>query len=111
MNTFYCAGCDGIYYSNKSNLYCDGIEIKPLIPIENNNFKYDISIDSNEIYISIEHPMTKDNYISFIAYHTDFGYEVKELYPEGNAEARLHFTKKGRIQFFIKNEGLYEIKI
>ena len=67
-----------------------------------NNFK----IIENVYYISIEHDMTKEHYISFIAYITNDRCEIVKLYPEQNAEARFLRRGKGIIYAYCNKDGL-----
>ena len=47
----------------------------------------------NEYHVTMDHPMTKGHYISFIAYVTSDGAEIVKLYPEQDISVR--FRKKG----------------
>lgn len=41
----------------------------------------------HEFFVHIDHPMTKEHYISFIAYVTADRYTLVKLYPEQEAAA------------------------
>ena len=43
----------------------------------------------DEYYVTVDHPMTKDHYISFFAAVSDQGVQFVKLYPEGDAAARF----------------------
>ena len=43
----------------------------------------------DEYYVRIEHEMSKNHYISFIAAVSSDRIQMVKLYPEGNAEARF----------------------
>lgn len=60
----------------------------------------------NEYFISINHPMTKEHYISFIAYLTNDRCEVVKLYPEQNAEVRFFNRGKGIVYEYCNKDGL-----
>ena len=51
--------------------------------------------------------MTKENYISFIAYVTYDKVYLNKLYPEGHAEARFRYSGHGIFYAYSKAEGLY----
>lgn len=65
----------------------------------------------DEYYISIDHDMTKEHYISFIAYVTDSKFEMVKLYPEGNAEARFFIRGRGLLYCYCNHHGLFRQKI
>lgn len=43
----------------------------------------------DEYFVRIEHEMSKEHYISFVAAIFVDGIQMVKLYPEGNAEARF----------------------
>lgn len=63
----------------------------------------------DEYYVQIEHAMTKDHYISFIAAMSSDGIQMVKLYPEGEAQA--HFKIKGvkKIYFYCNRSGLFSV--
>lgn len=60
----------------------------------------------NEWYITSEHPMTKDDYIEFVAFVSSEAMEIVKLYPEWNVSLRLQRMGHGKLLFFSKKEGL-----
>ena len=61
----------------------------------------------NEYFISIEHEMSKENYVSFVACA---GYDrvmLVKLYPEQNAEFRLPHIPHGKLYVYSAKQGLY----
>lgn len=65
----------------------------------------------HEYYVSIAHPMTKDHYISFIAYVTNDRVEMVKLYPEGAAEARFFSRGHGYIYWYCNHHGLFRMHV
>lgn len=55
----------------------------------------------------MNHPMTKEHYICFIAYTTDDGIQVTKLYPEGEATARFAIKGHGVIQVYCNHHGKF----
>lgn len=53
----------------------------------------------DEYYVRIDHSMTKQHYISFIAAMSAERIELVKLYPEGSAEARFKLRNVKRICF------------
>ena len=62
-------------------------------------------------YVKLSHPMTKEHYISFIAYITDGHFEMKKLYPEGSAEADFLGRGHGLIVAYCNQHGLYQVRV
>lgn len=55
--------------------------------------------------------MTKNHYISFIAYVTSDRFELVKLYPEDNAETRFAIKGHGIIYIYCNRHGLMKKKI
>lgn len=65
----------------------------------------------DEYYITFNHPMTKDHYISFVAAVADNGVEIIKMYPEGNPELRVRRSRTRYIYFFCNKHGLFRYRI
>ena len=65
----------------------------------------------NEIFVSLNHEMSKEHYISFIAYVTNDRCEIVKLYPEQNAEARFLKRGRGMIYAYCNKDGLMKKNI
>ena len=98
---FYtCPVCGNVIQSiGEAVVSCCGITLPPLeSEVPDSEHKMKIEIVEDEYYVSIEHPMTKEHYISFIAAVYDNGVQFVKLYPESSAEARF---KIGRLKFLL----------
>ena len=73
----------------------------------------DIQIEriDNELYIMVVSPMSKIDYISFIAYCTTDRIQIKKLYPEQNAEALFAINGPGLIYYYNNRNGLFVKKV
>ena len=108
-----CPICGNIIHTMGENLNsCCGITL-PILEAEDENETHIIKCDliENEYYISINHEMSKDHYISFIAYVTNDRCETQKLYPEQNAEARFLKRGRGLIYAYCNKDGLIKRKI
>ena len=65
----------------------------------------------DEYFVSINHPMTKEHYISFIAAVADNGVQFVKLYPESAAEARFKINRVRFLLAFCNHHGLFKAKI
>ena len=63
----------------------------------------------DEYYVQIEHDMTKQHYISFIAAVSADRIQMVKLYPQGNAEARFKMNGVKKIYLYCNRSGLYSI--
>ena len=89
-------------------LCCDKI-LEPCIakkPNENHTLK--IVDDGDEFYLEIDHPMTKEHYILFVAYvRSDKVFTVR-LYPEQDCAIRIPKIYGGKFVYYCNEHGLFE---
>lgn len=112
-NIYICPICGNILFSTGAALVsCCGITLPPE-EAENADDAHQLLFKKmdGEYFISVHHPMTKEHYISFIAYCTDERFELVKLYPEGRTE--INFFSKGHGQFFwyCNHHGLFYKKV
>lgn len=91
--------CCGILLDEQTAANCD------------DEHKINLEISDDQYYVTIDHPMTKQHYISFICYLTPYSNEIVKQYPEQNASAR--FCRKGHGYIFIHctENGLFKIRV
>lgn len=107
---FYsCPVCSNILISTgRAELSCCGRKLTPLIPaVLDETLRPDIKAIENDIYVVFDHPMTKDEYISFVANVGYDRYTFVRLYPEQGAEVRLPQVPGGKIYFATNGGKLY----
>lgn len=91
---------------------CCGVTLPPLEAEEaDEDHRIRLEKVEDETFVSLEHPMTKEHYISFLAYVTADRIRFVKLYPEGNAEARLHLRGRGTLYAFCNRHGLIKQEI
>lgn len=109
-SAFYiCPVCGNIIHSmGEAAINCHGILLTPAIP-EQTDEEHKIFIErtEDEYFVQIEHDMTKNHYISFIAALSPDRIQMVRLYPEGPAEARFKINGVRRIFYYCNKDGLY----
>ena len=108
---YVCPVCGNVVHSmGEAAIHCHGILLSPL-EAEPTDERHMIFIEriEDEYYVRIEHSMTKEHYISFVAAVSSDGMQMQKLYPEGNAEARLKIRGVRRIFFYCNRDGLFSI--
>ena len=91
---------------------CCGITLPPL-EAEEIDSEHQITIEKieDEHFITVKHDMTKEHFISFVAYLTADRVSFVKFYPEGNAETRLNLRGKGYLYIYCNKHGLMKKKI
>ena len=110
---YVCPICGNIIHSTGSALVsCCGITL-PALEAEEGDEDHPLTIEKveDEQFITVDHPMTKEHYISFLASVTSDRLQMVKLYPEGNAETRLQLRGRGYLYYYCNRHGLYRRKI
>ena len=107
---YVCPVCGNIIHSSGSAVIsCCGITLPPL-EAEEADEDHTINIETveDEHFITVHHPMTKEHFISFIAFVTSDRMQLVKLYPEGNAETRLQLRGMGYLYWYCNRHGLFK---
>lgn len=108
-----CPVCGNVIHcGGESVVSCCGITLLPL-EAEDADEDHRMLIEDveDEHFITVDHPMTKQHYISFIAFVTTDRLQMVKLYPEGSAQTRLQLRGKGFLYCYCNRHGLYKQKI
>ena len=106
---YVCPVCGNVIIATgEAVVSCCGITLPPL-EAEAMDEEHEIrkEVVEDEYYVSVDHPMTKEHYISFLAAVSDFGVQLVKLYPEGNAEARFKIDRVRKIYAYCNRHGLF----
>ena len=108
---YVCPVCGNVFHSmGEAVINCHGVSLKPCEAEETDeNHMIFIEKSDNEYYVRIEHDMTKQHYISFIAALSPDRIQMVKLYPEGNAEARFRMRGVKRFFFYCNRDGLFRM--
>ena len=109
---YVCPICGNAIHSMGSAVVsCCGITLPPL-EAEEADDDHAITVESveDEHFITVHHPMTKQHFISFVAFVTCDRVQMVKFYPEGNAETRLQLRGMGQIYYYCNRHGLFRMK-
>ena len=110
---YVCPVCGNVIHSTGETVACCcGITL-PALEAEEADEEHALTVENveDEYFVSVRHEMTKEHYISFIAWVTGDRLQLVRLYPEGNAEARLQRRGRGELYFYCNRHGLFKQKI
>ena len=108
---YVCPACGNVIFATgEAVISCCGIVLPPLEPEPaDENHPFHTEIIEDEIYVSMNHPMTREHYISFIAAVSDQGMQIVKLYPEGNAEVRFKRSRVRELRACCNRHGLFRL--
>ena len=109
---YVCPVCGNAIHCTGSTLVsCCGITLPPLVA-EAPDDDHPVYMEpvEDEHFITIGHPMTKEHFISFVAYVTSDRIQMVTLYPEGNAQTRLQLCGMGFLYYYCNQHGLFKLR-
>ncbi len=110
---YVCPICGNVIHSmGDAVVSCCGVTL-PALEAEDPDDLHGIIIEKveDEHFISIPHPMTKQHFISFLAFVTTDRLQMVKFYPEGNAETRLQLRGRGYLYYYCNQHGLFKKKV
>lgn len=69
--------------------------------------KLKVEIIDNDYFISSEHEMTKEHYISFVALLTGDTVMIRKQYPEWGLQVRIPCFAHGKLLWYCTEHGLF----
>lgn len=109
---YVCPICGNVIHAlGEGSFSCCGVQPVPC-EAEDADGDHAIAVEriEDEWYVTLDHPMQKDHYISFIAYVTMDGVMLKKLYPEQEAAARFRMGASGIIYAYCNRHGLMRVR-
>lgn len=109
---YVCPVCGNVIEATgEAVVSCCGITLPPLDAEEyDDEHRINVETVEDEYYVTLDHPMTKEHYISFLAAVSDDGIQLKKLYPEGPCEARFRVRAVRKIYAYCNRHGLFLLK-
>jgi DNA-binding XRE family transcriptional regulator len=113
LRFYVCPVCGNVIQaSGEALISCCGITLPPLgaeEPDEAHALR--IARIEDEHYVTAEHPMTKQHYLSFFAAVSDLGVQFVKLYPEGSAEAYFKTSRVRYLYAYCNRHGLFRVRV
>ena len=108
-----CPVCgNAILSTGEAVITCCGIMLPPL-EAEPAEEEHAIRLEpvEDEYYVTLDHPMSKTHYISFLAAVSDQAVQFVKLYPEGEAGTRFKVNRVERIYAYCNRHGLFVLDL
>lgn len=91
---------------------CCGITL-PALEAEEPDASHALTLEKveDDYYVTVDHEMTKNHYISFFAAVTHDAIQIVKMYPEGNAQVRFNRAKVRILYAYCNKHGLFQVKV
>lgn len=109
---YICPVCGNVLTSTaQASVSCCGRRLEALTAKEaDDKHRLNLEDSDGEYFITINHEMTKEHYISFVAYTNSDRLLLVKLYPEQSPQLRFPIMHGGRYYFGCTNHGLWTQK-
>lgn len=109
---YVCPICGNVIMSTgETVLNCCAVQLYPLDaePCDEKHL-IEISKVEDELYVNVNHEMTKDHYISFMAFVSYNSVQFVKLYPEQQAQTRFKIRGKGKYLHIVTDTFYFQKK-
>ena len=113
LRFYVCPVCGNVVQaSGEAVISCCGVRLPPAEP-EEPDPEHALRLEKveDEYYVSMEHPMTREHHISFLAAVSDHSVQFAKLYPEGGAEARFRIDRVKYLYAYCNHHGLFRVRL
>lgn len=107
VRLYVCPSCGNILVSTGSaSIFCCGRKLERIEPSSEGAIKLTVEEIDTDTYITFDHPMTKDHYLSFVAYVKRDKVFLNRLYPEQSPTCRFPLLTGGKLYLYCVKHGL-----
>lgn len=105
---YVCPTCGNILVSTGSaSILCCGRKLEQILPTDSSDaIKITVEEIDTDYFVTFDHPMAKEHYISFVAYIKSDRVFLNRLYPEQSPTCRFPLTKGGKLYVYCIKHGL-----
>lgn len=110
---YVCPVCGNVIQATgEAVMICCGITLPPLeAESPDSEHTMNIEVVEDEYYVTLDHPMTKTHYISFLAAVSDQRIQMEKLYPEWASGTRFKIDGVQRIYAYCNRHGLFMLDL
>ena len=111
---YVCPICGNVVHAmGEGSFSCCGVQLMPQEAEdadEDDAHRVRVERIENDWYLTLDHPMTKQHYLSFAAYVTSDTVSLKKLYPEQSPEVCFPMRGSGLLYVLCNQHGLFRLK-
>lgn len=110
---YVCPICGNILHSTGAAVVsCCGLTLPPLeAELPDGDHAITVEPVEDEHYVTVDHPMEKGHFLSFLAGVSDEGVQLVKLYPEGSGAARLKLRRMKWVYAYCNRHGLFRCSL
>lgn len=109
IKIYVCPNCGNVLTAlTDTSISCCGKKLMPL-EFKKADVANQLTVEriENDYFISTDHEMTREHYISFVALISDDTIMMRKQYPEWNLQVRIPIFAHGRLMWYCTQHGLF----
>jgi len=108
---YVCPVCGNVLFAfGEAVVSCCGLTLPPLeAEASDGEHTIRVAMQEDQFFVTVNHPMEKDHYLSFLAAVSDYGVQLEKLYPEGPAQAYFRMDGVRTIVACCNRHGLFSL--
>ena len=109
LQFYVCPDCGNLLTSmTDTDISCCGRKLKAITPVKAaEEEKLSVEHIEQDLFISSDHEMSREHYITFCALMTGDTLVLKKLYPEWDLQTRLPALARGKLFWYCNQHGLF----
>jgi len=108
LQFFYCNNCGNLVTTTaKIEGSCCGSKMTILQKIKSDDIIKDVEVVEDEYFVTLDSPMTKENFVTFVSVKSFDKYLVIRLYPEQDTTVRFKYIPGATIYAYCNKHGLW----
>ena len=106
---YICPSCGNVVTAMADTaVSCCGKKLQAVEPRKaEGDEKLKVEVIENEYFITADHPMTREHYITFVALLTGDTLVLRKQYPEWDLQTRIPTLAHGRLLWYCSRHGLF----
>lgn len=109
---YVCPVCGNVLFAfGEAVVSCCGLTLPPLEAEDADEaHAIRVTLQEDQFFVTVDHPMAKDHFVSFLAAVSDRGVQLEKLYPEGPAQAYFSVAGVRTIFACCNRHGLFSLQ-
>ena len=109
VKLYICPNCGNVVTAtSEAAVSCCGRKLKEATPTKaSQDEKLMVELVENDFFVTSQHEMTKEHYISFVALLTADAIIMRKQYPEWDLSVRIPRIAHGRLLWYCSRHGLF----
>ncbi len=109
---YVCPVCGNVLFAfGEAVVSCCGLTLPPLeAETPDGEHTIRVTVQEDQFFVTVDHPMEKDHFLSFLAAVSDHGVQFEKLYPEGPSQAYFSVAGVRTIFACCNRHGLFSLQ-